>query len=229
MAVDMTYEWIPSPNFKSGRTARIQSIVIHHWDDPAKKPKLAGVVNHFKDPKVQVAAHYVVTDDRVIQMVKESDTAWQARQANPFTIGIEVDPQVPGDTYKTVGHLVRDIRRRYGNLPLKKHSDFVKTTCPGNLDLGLIERYATFKEDTNMPLTTEQVDKAFKMARRSDPTAEELGNTAYAADAGLLIDTLWENGGREAYEAAQEPGAVVPPTQDQVLGGEIVAKIRQIQ
>lgn len=141
----MTREWIPSPNFKKGRTAAIKYIVIHHWDDPDKKPTVQGVVNHLKDPEVEVAAHYVVSGDRVIQMVDENDTAWHARSANPYTIGIEVDPQVPGDTYRTVGQLVREIRVRHGNLPLRKHSDFVKTSCPGDLDLARIDKEA--KED----------------------------------------------------------------------------------
>lgn len=138
----MNYEWIPSPNFRAGRSQPLKYIVIHHWDDPARKPSVQGVLSHFKDPAVQVSAHYVVTDARVIQMVKETDTAWHAKQANPFTIGIEIDPRVPGATYKTVGRLVREIRERHGNLPLRKHSDFNTTRCPGSLDLARIDREA---------------------------------------------------------------------------------------
>lgn len=135
-------EWIASPNFKVGRTSVIKYIVIHHWDDPAKKPTIQGVINHFKNPSVQVAAHYVVSGDRIVQMVKESDTAWHARSANPYTIGIEVDPQVPGNTYATVGKLVREIRARHGILPLKPHKEFVNTSCPGKLDLTRIDKEA---------------------------------------------------------------------------------------
>jgi hypothetical protein len=139
----MAYEWIASPNYAPGRNQAIKYIVIHHWDDPAKQPTIQGVINHFKNPAIEVSAHYVVSGDRIVQMVKESDTAWHARQANPYTIGIEIDPNVPGNTYKTVGSLVRDIRTRYGiGLPLKKHSDFNQTSCPGNLDLARIDREA---------------------------------------------------------------------------------------
>lgn len=139
----MAYEWIPAPNFKAGRTDEIKYIVIHWWDDPAKKPKIEGVIQHFKNPKVQVAAHYVVSGDRIVQMVKESDTAWQARNANPYTIGIEVDPQTPGNTYATTARLVREIRERHGNLPLRRHKDFVQTSCPGTLDVERIDREAS--------------------------------------------------------------------------------------
>lgn len=154
----MSYEWIPSPNFKSGRTQPIRYIVIHHWDDPAKRPALQGVVNHFKNPAIEVSAHYVVTGDQIIQMVKESDTAWHAVQANPYTIGIEVDPLLPGNTYATVGRLVREIRGRHGNLPLRKHSEFVQTSCPGNLDIGRIESESTLqrKDET---MTVKEIDE----------------------------------------------------------------------
>lgn len=158
----MTREWIPSPNFKKGRTAAIKYIVIHHWDDPAKKPKIQGVVNHFKDPDVEVAAHYVVSGERVIQMVDEKDTAWHSRQANPYTIGIEVDPQVPGKTYETVGALVKEIRGRHGELPLKKHSDFVNTSCPGDLDLARIDKEAKGDTMSKDKLTREEVIRLHK-------------------------------------------------------------------
>ncbi len=152
----MTYEWKPSPNYYPGRTDNIKYIVIHHWDDPAKKPQLEGVISHLRNPKVEVAAHYVVSDKRVVQLVKEADTAWHAIQANPYTIGIEVDPNAPGSTYATVGKLVKDIRSRHGNLPLKKHSDFNETDCPGDLDLARIEREATKKE---VPMYTQKQAK----------------------------------------------------------------------
>lgn len=138
----MSYEWIASPNYQPGRTQRIQAIVIHWWDDPAKKPVIQGVINHFKNPAIEVSAHYVVSGDRIVQMVKESDTAWHARQANPYSIGIEIDPNTPGNTYATVARLVREIRARHGNLPLKKHNEFNQTSCPGTLDIARIDREA---------------------------------------------------------------------------------------
>lgn len=159
-------EWIASPNFKPGRTERVKYIVIHHWDDPAKKPTINGVVNHFKNPKIEVAAHYVVSGDRIIQMVKESDTAWHTRAANPHTIGIEVDPNVPGNTYATVGRLVQEIRKRHGNLPLRKHSDFVNTSCPGNLDLARIDQESKgIVQEEDMKLNKGQVMRLYQLLR----------------------------------------------------------------
>lgn len=119
-------------------------IVIHHWDDPAKHPTMQGVIAHFQNPASQVSAHYVVSDDRVVQMVPESDRAWHALSANSHSIGIEIDPNFPGATYATVGELVRGIRSRWGNLPLIRHRDVpgVSTECPGDTNLDLIEQYA---------------------------------------------------------------------------------------
>lgn len=168
----MVYEWIPSPNFRPGRAAKIQYIVLHHWDDPAKKPTIEGVLNHFQDPSVQVSAHYVVSGDRIVQMVKETDTAWHAIQANPFTIGIEVDPQVPGNTYSTVGRLVSEIRQRNGDLPLRKHSDFNQTDCPGDLDLGKIDNIA--QEGDDMRMTIGVMDSLKFLATRQKVTQPEI-------------------------------------------------------
>jgi hypothetical protein len=119
---------------------RMEAIVIHWWNDPSKNTTLDGVVSWFLNPTSQVSAHYVVSGDTVVQMVEETDQAWHAMQANQFTIGIEVDPNTPGNTYKTLGELVRSIRSRRGNIPLKRHSDYVNTTCPGTIDLNRIER-----------------------------------------------------------------------------------------
>jgi hypothetical protein len=168
----MAYEWIASPNFQPGRTAALKYILIHHWDNPAKKPSVQGVINHFKDPGIEVAAHYVVTGDRIIQMVKESDTAWHARQANPYTIGIEVDPNTPGNTYATVARLVREIRQRNGDLPLRRHSDFNQTDCPGELDLPRIDREAHLsQEEEDMKLNQGQVMRLYQLLRGNEGDA----------------------------------------------------------
>lgn len=130
-----------TPNKWSGGNT-CKEIIIHWWDDPAKKPTLNGVVAHFQNPAVKVAAHYVVSDDTVVQMCEETDRAWHARAANSFGIGIEVDPNVPGNTYKTLGELVRGIRSRRGNIPLKPHKLYATTVCPGTIDLARIDREA---------------------------------------------------------------------------------------
>lgn len=139
----------PSPNYWPGGN-RVKVIVIHWWGAPATNPTLSGVIKHLCNPASQVSAHYVVSGDNVMQLIQESDRAWHAQAANHFSIGIEVDPNTPGNTYATVADLVRDIRTRNGNIPLKRHSDYVATACPGGIDLGKIEQLANGGGNQNM-------------------------------------------------------------------------------
>lgn len=143
---------------------RMEVIVIHWWNDPAQKPTMEGVVSWFLNPKSQVSAHYVVSGDKVIQMADETDMTWHAMQANSFAIGIEIDPNVPGNTYKTVGELVKQIRSRRGNLPLKRHSEYVNTTCPGNIDLDRIEIES--KGDTMTPEEAKAIAEGYLIPMR---------------------------------------------------------------
>jgi hypothetical protein len=126
---------------------RMEVLIVHWWDEPHKKPSLGGVVSWLMNPSSQVSAHYVVSDKTVYQLAEENDKAWHALQANDFAIGIEIDPNTPGDTYKTAGELVRAIRSRRGELPLKRHSDYVNTGCPGSIDLDRIDRESKRKEE----------------------------------------------------------------------------------
>ena len=57
----------------------------------------------------------------------------------------------------------------------------------------------------NMPITVEQNDKLWKMARLSPPTAEELNNPDYMNNAGLAIDTAWNSYGKDNFGNAQKP------------------------
>lgn len=64
--------------------------------------------------------------------------------------------------------------------------------------------------DEPMPevkLTPSQVDKAIKMSLGREPTQEELNNPDYANSAGLLIETLWNNGGAQRYNDKGLPPA----------------------
>lgn len=146
----MNVEWIPSPNFTPasqvkaafGRSRTTEIVVGHWWGDPNTNPKVGGVVSWFQNPRSQVSAHYVIGQGRIVQMVSEGDAAWHSRQANPFTVGIEINPNPTDDDYQKVGWKVFEIRQRRGNLPLKGHNVYVNTQCPGTIDLARIDRIA---------------------------------------------------------------------------------------
>lgn len=144
------YRFQQSPNFTPGglassvwgRPRSIEIAVGHWWGDPNQNPSVQGVINWLCNPASQVSAHYVVSENEVIQLVREADAAWHARQANPFSIGIEINPNTSETTYRTVAQLVRELRQKYGNLPLQPHSQYVSTQCPGSVDLAKIDTYS---------------------------------------------------------------------------------------
>lgn len=128
----------------NGKTDRTKTqtpkfIVIHQWDDPAKKPTREGVIAHFQDPKVEVSAHYIVDNSGVYQMVPENKRAWHAGPSGNDGIGIECDPNGTDAMYAHLRLLVANIRVRWNRLELKKHSDFMSTQCPKYIEVLRIE------------------------------------------------------------------------------------------
>lgn len=139
-----TLDW-----YKRGRN--IQTIVIHWWNTPEKAGTFDQTINYLKQAN-DTSIHFIVSDTRITQMVNLNNTAFHAMGANPISVGIEVDPKVPGRTYETTGALVRFIREILNSdLPLSKHSDHVSTSCPGTLNVGLIESWARDENFGNNP------------------------------------------------------------------------------
>jgi hypothetical protein len=131
-------EVIPSPNFIPGNIVP-STIVVHHWDDPAKKPTLAGVTATFLKGD-NIAAHYVVDDSGIYQFVRETDRAQHAGpNANGIGIGIEFDPNGGELMYEWGRRLIADIRSRRGAMTITRHSDYMPTQCPGSIDLSRLE------------------------------------------------------------------------------------------
>jgi hypothetical protein len=58
------------------------------------------------------------------------------------------------------------------------------------------------KEEEMKELTSDQIDRAFRMSLGKLPEVADINSTKYKQDAGLLIDSLWNNGGRQRYEAS---------------------------
>jgi hypothetical protein len=91
-------EWIGSPNFWAGRTKPLIAIVDH-----ITAGLMPGCQSWFQNPASKASAHFIVTrDGRILQFVKEGDTAWHAGEANKpnwklfdgqnpnrYTVGIE--------------------------------------------------------------------------------------------------------------------------------------------
>ena len=111
-------DWIPAArsNYDVGRTRAIVAIVIHETDGT-----YLSAVNWFQNPRSQVSAHYVVRayGGGITQLVAESDTAYHAKLANPWSIGIEHEffPRYgiyhTDAQYRASAQLVCAIARRY--------------------------------------------------------------------------------------------------------------------
>ena len=149
----MAYNYITqydSPNYTAGRQGNsISSITIHWWDDPSKGPTFEGITAWLCNPASQVSAHYVVTgtDRRVACIVDPANIAWHAGNwvGNQTSIGIECDPRCRDEDYDVIAELVAELRKTYGDLPLRPHNSWTTTSCPGNYDLGRIDRMAREK------------------------------------------------------------------------------------
>ena len=112
-------EYVPASrsNYDVGRTAAITQIVIHETDGT-----WLSATNWFQNRYSKVSAHYLVRawDGGIMQFVAEGDTAYHARNANPYSIGIEheYDPRhaIPHTNaqYRSSALLVCAIAKRYG-------------------------------------------------------------------------------------------------------------------
>jgi hypothetical protein len=120
--------------YRAGRQgSAIDTIVIHHWGDPAGNPTFDGTADFFVRGGNTTSAHYVVEAGRVAQMVSDNDTAYHAGSwgMNLRSIGIECNPRCSDADKATVAELIRDLRAAHGNLRIIGHQDVISTDCPG--------------------------------------------------------------------------------------------------
>lgn len=133
-----------SSAFSPGRPAGDPAfIVTHHWGNTGQTHQ--GVVNYLTRPGGDTSAHYVASGGRVTQLVHDYDRAWHAGpDGNPRGIGIELRPEMAPADVEQAATLVAAIREEWGPLPLRCHSDFMATACPGQwrANLGALDRRA---------------------------------------------------------------------------------------
>ena len=192
-----------------GVSRQVKAIVIHWWNAPEVAGTLSETVSYLK--RVEESIHFVVSGDSVIQMVNMANTAFHCGRGNPTTVGIEVDPRTPGNTYETVGALVKFIRGYYGNIPLQKHSQYVSTACPGTVDLRKIDDYAYGRIATKPAPVTLASKQTFSPAKHYRVTADttlvnipagtKYGVTVFKKghDVGDVVEKLRYSNGKEFY------------------------------
>ena len=130
-------QWLPAAagNYEHGRGGqRISAIVIHETDG-----SFTSALNWFRKPGSLASAHYLVGtwNGAIAQVVAESDTAYHARSANPWTIGIEHEfwPRYgiyhTDAQYRSSAKLTCAIARRYG-IPIDRYHIVGHNELPGN-------------------------------------------------------------------------------------------------
>ena len=125
--------YAPGRSLSSGEATKLTGIVIHWWGEPSGQSHQQ-VVDHLAGSNtIWSSAHYVVSGDRVTQLVSLDDTAFHAGvyDINAQSVGIECRPEMDDATVDRVRDLVTRLHSRYGALWLEPHKAFSSTDCPG--------------------------------------------------------------------------------------------------
>lgn len=128
-------------------------IVLHQFDAKDKFPSIDGVIKHFQTARSNPSsAHFVVSGDRIVQMVSLRDRAFHAGTIGNDYIGIEVDPQEDAKTVASVKKLIAALNKLYGKVfTYTKHRDVPgnSTLCGADIHL---ENYVVEEEPVIPPV-----------------------------------------------------------------------------
>lgn len=170
MATIQIDEYIQAACYTRGRSGKeIDRIVLHHWGNDGQKHD--NIINWFKNPLSNVSAHFVVSGERVTQMVNLNDTAWHAGNWdwNCRSIGIEARPEHDKTSQETVAKLVAQIWTHWGKLPLYEHREIVPTGCPGRWHKeevkAMAEKYYAEYTKTSKPAAAKPKAKALTASK----------------------------------------------------------------
>lgn len=115
--------WNPTTcNYSSRNGVAISAVAIHFVQG-----SYAGCISWFKNCSASASAHYVIrsSDGQTTQMVYESDKAWHAASANPYTLGTEHEGYINNASwftnamYQASADLTRDMCTSNGINPLR--------------------------------------------------------------------------------------------------------------
>lgn len=181
----MTYAYetkYDAKSFTAGRQGNsIIEIVMHHWGIDGQSH--SGVVRFFTG--AATSAHYVASAGKVSCLVNVADTAYHAGNwnVNLRSIGIECRPEMSAGDFETVAELIADIRKVYGNIPLRIHKQYSNTACPGRWEAQIAKLSARANEirSGSNPTTTPVNPK---------PTPAP-AKKSYGTMAAETIDGLW--------------------------------------
>ena len=143
---DITVEKIPAhwDNYGEEFPTNPSGVVWHWWNSVENRPSIASVINEFCNVSTSKSPHFIVTHDRVIQVVSLSDRAFHAGPGGNDKVGVEVDPlmnEKNADGSYTdralkiqtnAKALAIELRDFYGRkLNNHLHKEFMATECSG--------------------------------------------------------------------------------------------------
>lgn len=211
-------------NFKKGRTATIQWIVVHYTANDGDTD--AGNASYFsRTPNLSASAHYFVDEDSVTQSVRDSDTAWHCgsetgyyynacRNAN--SIGVEMcSDKVNGKyviTEQTVAltvSLVRMLMQKY-NIPVSRvcrHYDVTHKECPEPW-VRNPKLWEDFKKRLTQKEDTEVVEKKSVLLNGQEYTCECIEKSGYNF---IKMRALEQAGYDVVFDDARKMPAITAP------------------
>lgn len=139
---------INADNYSIGRSKSIQYIVIHYTANDGDTA--IGNANYFSSPNRNASAHYFVDETRIVQAVKDTDTAWHCGTSGKYyhltcrnnnSLGVELCSRkqqgtnsyyFKEETISNAVELVRFLMEKY-NISIEnivRHYDVTHKICP---------------------------------------------------------------------------------------------------
>lgn len=111
-----------------------EKIVLHDFGTNGRDT-IGSTINTFK-LKDNISAHFVVSGDRIVQMVSLKDRAYHAGPNGNNFVGIESDPAQDAKTIASVRLVLQGLAAYYGKVqPIVKHSSIMPTQCGDDINL----------------------------------------------------------------------------------------------
>lgn len=149
-----------------------EGITVHWWGTPGKVGNHDATVNYIlgQAEKGTLSVNYVVSNDKITELVEPQNVAFASNNGNPTTISIEFEPTLNDEGYRKAGWLIRKLENQFNRkLNIYPHSKWFATQCPGVLDLTRMRAEAD-KEDINM----EEIQKLYEHLDRTNKNVDKL-------------------------------------------------------
>jgi hypothetical protein len=126
-------------------------LTVHWWNTPqnVRDSDHDNIANYMlgRAAKDEASVNYVLSNSKITLLVNPDNVAWASQSGNPTTVSVEFSPHLNAEGYKKAGWLINELFNpktgRYKISPrLWKHSDWIKTQCPGTLDVNRMKNEA---------------------------------------------------------------------------------------